>query len=314
MPDVLIAAELRELLPADPIPGHSIQWLTASSPTPSGAYSGIVPLLSRRIGDAELDGLPDLRIVANCAVGYDNIDLEAAARRGVLVTNTPDVLTEATADLTWALILAAARRLKEGHAMLAERRWEGWHPGQLLGLELNGSTLGVVGAGRIGQAVVRRAVGFGMRVLYCDPAGRPELEDAGAERVELDRLLAESDVVSVHVPSAAETRGMFGGEAFARMKRGALFVNTARGDLVDEAALLEALESGHLGGAGLDVFAAEPEVPRGLIDHPRVVTLPHVGSATTHTRRAMAELAARNVQAVLAGLAPITPVGATASR
>jgi len=314
MPDVLVAAELRELLPVDPVPGCEIRWLDASSPTPGGPYLAIVPLLSRRVGEAELNGLPQLRIVANCAVGYDNIDLEAAARRGVIVTNTPEVLTEATADLTWALILAAARRLKEGQALLVERRWEGWHPGQLLGLELNGATLGVVGAGRIGQAVARRAAGFGMRVLYSDPAGRPQLEDAGAERVGLDRLLAESDVVSVHVPSSEATRGMFGREAFAQMKPGALFVNTARGDLVDETALLEALETGHLGGAGLDVFAAEPAVPDGLVDHPRAVTLPHVGSATTHTRRAMAELAARNVQAVLAGLAPITPVGAAGSR
>ncbi len=309
MTAVLIASELRQLLPADPVPGHRVEWLAADEPTPSGSYAAILPLLSRRIGPAELDGLPDLQIVANCAVGYDNIDLEAAAERGVAVTNTPDVLTDATADLTWALILATARRLKEGQALLAENRWEGWHPQQLLGLELRDSTLGVVGAGRIGQAVARRAVGFGMRVLYADAAPRPEFEYAtGAERAELSDLLAQSDVVSVHVPSSPQTRGMFGQAEFARMRPGALFVNTARGDLVDETALLDALDSGHLGGAGLDVFSAEPSVPGRLVRHPRVMALPHVGSATTRTREAMAGLAARNVQAVLAGLAPLTPV------
>jgi len=309
MTAVLIASELRQLLPADPVPGHAVEWLAADEPTPSGSYAAILPLLSRRIGPAELDALPDLRIVANCAVGHDNIDLEAAAERGVAVTNTPDVLTDATADLTWALILATARRLKEGQALLAENRWEGWHPQQLLGLELRDSTLGVVGAGRIGQAVARRAGGFGMRVLYADAAPRPEFEYAtGAERAELSDLLAQSDVVSVHVPSSPETRGMFGQDEFARMRPGALFVNTARGDLVDETALLDALDSGHLGGAGLDVFSAEPSVPERLVRHPRVMALPHVGSATTRTREAMAGLAARNVQAVLAGLAPLTPV------
>ena len=306
---VLIASELEGLLPADPVPGHAVEWLGTDEPTPGGSYAAILPLLSRSIGAAELDGLPDLRIVANCAVGYDNIDLEAAAERGVVVTNTPDVLTDATADLTWALILAVARRLKEGGALLTENRWVGWHPQQLLGLELRDSTLGVVGAGRIGQAVARRAVGFGMRLLYADAAARPEVEYAtGAERAKLADLLAQSDVVSVHVPSSPETRGMFGQAEFARMRRGALFVNTARGDLVDETALLDALDSGHLGGAGLDVFSAEPNVPERLARHPRVMALPHVGSATTHTREAMAGLAARNVQAVLGGLAPLTPV------
>jgi glyoxylate reductase len=242
------------------------------------------------------------------AVGYDNIDLAAAERHGVLVTNTPDVLTEATADLTWALILAVARRLKEGEAMIAESRWPGWHPTQLLGLELTGSTLGIVGAGRIGQAVGQRAVGFGMRILYSDRDRREEFERAtGAAWVDLADLLAESHVVAVHVPSTHETRGMFDREAFAAMRPGALFVNTARGDLVDQDALVEALTD-HLGGAGLDVFAREPDVPGALAAHPRVVTLPHLGSATTETRRAMAGLAVQNVRAVLAGESPLTPV------
>jgi glyoxylate reductase len=308
MAQILIAAELRELLPDDPVPGHVVEWLPGDGPTPSGSYEAIVPLLSRHIGEAELEGLPQLRIVANCAVGYDNIDLAAAKRHGVLVSNTPDVLTEATADLTWALILAVARRLKEGEAMVVEARWPGWHPTQLLGLELKGSTLGIVGAGRIGQAVGRRAVGFGMRILYSDRERRPEFERATeAEHAGFLQLLAQSDVVTVHVPSTGQTRGMFDGRAFSVMQPGALFVNTARGDLVVEEALVEAL-AGHLGGAGLDVFANEPDVPGPLAAHPRVVTLPHLGSATTTTRRAMAGLAVENVRAVLGGKPPLTPV------
>jgi glyoxylate reductase len=308
MAEILIAAELRALLPDDPIPGHVVEWLSGDDPTPAGPYEAIVPLLSRHIGEVELTGLPQLRIVANCAVGYDNIDLAAAEQHDVPVTNTPDVLTEATADLTWALILAVARRLKEGEAMVAESRWPGWHPTQLLGLELSGSTLGIVGAGRIGQAVGRRAVGFGMRILYSDRDRREVFErTTGAEPVDLAHLLAESHVVTVHVPSTDETRGMFDRETFAAMRPGALFVNTARGDLVDQDALVEALAD-HLGGAGLDVFAREPEVPGALAAHPRVLALPHLGSATTETRRAMAGLAVQNVRAVLAGEAPLTPV------
>jgi glyoxylate reductase len=306
---VLIAAELVDLLPRNPVPGYTVNWLPSATATPAGSHVAIIPLLSRRIGEAELKALPDLRIVANCAVGYDNIDLEAAAQHGVVVTNTPDVLTEATADLAWTLILAVARRLKEGQDLLAEGRWEGWHPTQLLGLELSGAVLGVVGAGRIGQAVARRAVGFGMRIIYADPAPRPELEqETGAEQVALAELLDRSDVVSLHVPSSSQTRRMFGRKEFSRMRAGALFINTARGELVDEEALLDALERGHLGGAGLDVFAQEPRVPDGLVAHPRVVALPHLGSATTRTRQAMAELAVRNVRAVLEGEPPITPV------
>jgi glyoxylate reductase len=307
---VLIAAELADLLPRNPLPGYTVNWLPSDTATPTGSHVAIVPLLSRRIGAAELDGLPDLRIVANCAVGYDNIDLDAAATHGVVVTNTPDVLTDATADLTWALLLAVARRLKEGQALVGEGRWEGWHPTQLLGLELRGAVLGVVGAGRIGEAVALRARGFGMQVLYADPSPRPELEQrTGAERVELPELLERADIVSLHVPSSPETRGMIGRDAFAQMRAGTLLVNTSRGDVVDEAALIEALERGQLGGAGLDVFAQEPRVPEALVAHPRVVALPHIGSATTHTRRAMAELAVRNVAAVLAGEPPLTPVG-----
>ena len=306
---ILIAHELRELLPDDPARGHIVEWLAAADPTPGGEYEAMVPLLSRRIGEAELQGLPRLRIVANCAVGYDNIDLDAAFRREIVVTNTPEVLTESTADLTWALILSVARRLKEAESMVASGAWPGWNPTQLLGLELHGATLGIVGAGRIGQAVGRRAVGFGMRVVYSDRERYPDFEeDTGAVPVELDDLLARSDIVTVHVPSTSETRGSFDASFFSRMKPGAFFINTARGDLVNEEALLGALAEGTLAGAGLDVFPDEPAVNASLVANPRVVTLPHIGSATTHTRRAMAGLAVGNVMAVLRGDPPMTPV------
>jgi glyoxylate reductase len=300
---------LEPLLPDDPLPGFEVVWISSDEATPRGDFVAMVPLLSRPVGEEELGGLPKLRVLAQCAVGYDNIDLAAAARRGIPVTNTPDVLTESTADLAWALILAVARRTKEGQELLAQDAWTGWSPTQLLGLELDGSILGIVGAGRIGQAVGRRALGFGMRVTYADAAEKTDFEaEVGARRVSLEALLAESDVVTVHVPSTQETRGLFNAGRFAGMKPGSLFVNTARGDLVDEAALLEALDNGPLGGAGLDVFSREPDVPRALVEHPKVVALPHIGSATVKTRRAMAELAVRNAQEVLAGREPLTPV------
>lgn len=311
LPRVLVAAELRGLLPEEPFPGHEVVWVRAQEPTPRGDFVAMVSILQRRIGEEELAGLPNLRVLALCAVGYDSVDLEAAARRGIPVTNTPGVLTESTADLAWALILAVARRLKEGQEMIARGEWTGWGPTQLLGMELAGSTLGIVGAGRIGRAVGRRAVGFGMRIVYTDAEPQPAFEEAtGAGRLDLSHLLAESDVVTVHVPSAPETRGLFDRARFSLMKPGALFVNTSRGDVVEEAALLEALEDGTLGGAGLDVFSREPHVPPELVAHPRVVCIPHLGSATTQTRRAMAELAVGNARAVLEGRGPITPVGA----
>ncbi len=307
--DVVIAAELRELIPEHALRHLSVRWLPADSEIPSGDFVALIPLLSRRIGPGELDGLPRLKIIANCAVGVDNIDLPAAARHGVIVTNTPDVLTEATADLTWALILAVARRLKEGQALLAGGKWTGWHPTQLLGLELGGCTLGIVGAGRIGQAVARRAVGFDMSILYTARSTKKELERAtGAARADLRLVLEQSDIITLHLPSTPQTRGILGREQLAQLKEGALLINTARGDLVHESALVEALESGRLGGAGLDVFPEEPSVPAALVNHPRVVAVPHIGSATTATRRAMAELAVRNVQAVLDGEAPLTAV------
>jgi len=306
---VLIAAELKNLLEPSQLADLDITWLAADQLTPKGDWVAIVPLLSRWVGGTELKNLPNLRIVANVAVGYNNIDLVAAEMRDVLVTNTPGVLTEATADLTWALILATARRLVEGVDLVRSGQWTGWHPEQLLGLELRGRTLGLFGAGRIGQAVGRRALPFGLRILYAARTAKADFErETGATRVDATRLLAESDIVSLHVPSTPETKGIINGEALARMKRGAILINTSRGDLVREEALAKALERGHLGAAGLDVYTDEPTIHPRLRAAPRTVLLPHIGSATEETRRKMAAIAVSNVQAVLSGKPPLTPV------
>jgi len=297
------------LLEPGDLAGLEVTWLAADEPTPSGPWVALVPLLSRWVGGSEFRRLPKLRIVANVAVGFNNIDVVAAELRRVIVTNTPDVLTEATADLTWALILACARRLVAGVELVKSGQWTGWHPTQLLGMELKGKTLGLLGAGRIGQAVARRAIAFGMRLLYVARAVKPDFETAtGARRVELGPLFRESDVLSLHVPAVPELKGIVSAEKLAQMKPGAILVNTSRGDLVREEALASALEQGHLGAAGLDVYADEPEISPRLLTAPRTVLLPHIGSATLETRRAMARLALANVQAVLAGRTPLTAV------
>ena len=306
---VLIAAELRNLLDPAQLDGLEVTWLVADEPTPPGDFVALVPLLSRWVGGTEFKHLPKLRIVANCAVGYNNVDLVAAELRRVIVTNTPDVLTDATADLTWALILACARRLIEGVDLIRTGTWTGWHPEQLLGLELRGRTLGLLGAGRIGRAVGRRAAAFGMTLLYAARTPKPTFEqETGGARVEVGRLLGESDVLSLHVPATPETVGVINAEALARMKTGAILVNTARGDLVREEALAIALEEGRLGAAGLDVYTDEPRIHPRLRAAPRTVLLPHIGSATRETRRKMAGIALANVQAVLKGEPPLTPV------
>lgn len=306
---VLIAAELEGLLEPEQLAGLNVAWLPHDAPTPRGDWVALVPLLSRWVGGTELKNLPKLRIVANVAVGYNNVDLVAAELRRITVTNTPDVLTEATADLTWALILACARRLPAGMDLIKSGQWTGWHPTQLLGMELRGRTLGLLGAGRIGQAVARRAVAFGMRVIYSTRTPKPELEAAtGAVRVELGALFRESDVLSLHVPAVPELKGIVSAENLARMKAGAILINTSRGDLIREEALAAALEDGRLGAAGLDVYADEPAVHARLLAAPRAVLLPHIGSATLETRRAMAGLALANVQAVLADQPALTPV------
>jgi len=306
---VLIAAELQPFLEPDQLVGLDVTWLPSAEPTPKGDFVAIVPLLSRWVGGTELKRLPKLKVVANCAVGHDNVDVVAAEMRGVKVTNTPDVLTDATADLTWALILACARRVVEGHDVVNSGQWTGWHPTLLLGIELRGRTLGLFGAGRIGQAVGRRGVAFGMRIIYAARNARPEFErDTRAERVERSRLLRESDVLSLHVPSLPETKGMIDSDALRQMKPTAILINTARGDLIREEALAAALEEGRLGAAGLDVYSDEPAIHPRLLAAPRTVLLPHIGSATHETRRQMAAIALANVRAVLNGDAPLTPV------
>ena len=264
-------------------------------------------LLQNPVTDRVLERCPRLRVVGNCAVGFDNIDLEAARSRGVWVTNTPDVLTEATADLTWALILAATRRLGEAERFLRSGAFHGWALGMLLGSAIQGRQLGVVGFGRIGRAVARRAHGFGMTVAYSDVEELTD-PDPPATWMPLDELVSTSHVVTLHAPLDEGSRHLMDERRLRRMARGAFLINTARGPLIDEAALARVLAEGHLGGAGLDVFEDEPSIHPGLLDRENVVLLPHIGSATVETRAAMAELAAKNILAVLAGEDPPTPV------
>jgi glyoxylate reductase len=250
-----------------------------------------------------------LRVISTMAVGFDNIDIGAATERGILVTNTPGVLTDATADLTWALILSVARRVVEGDRMVRDGRSWRWGPSLLLGRAVAGATLGIVGMGRIGQAVARRALGWGMPVLYTRPSGPldPEVIPAGADwrhKDSLDELLSEADIVSLHVPLTPETRHLMGARELAIMRPGAFLVNAARGPVVDEDALVAALRSGHLGGAGLDVYEWEPDVTPGLRELPNTVLLPHLGSATVETRGKMSEIAVLNAVAAVRGERP----------
>jgi|tagenome__1003787_1003787.scaffolds.fasta_scaffold20968992_4 glyoxylate reductase len=270
-----------------------------------------VTLLHDKVDDAFLDAAGDqLRAVCNVAVGFDNIDVPAATKRGVLVTNTPGVLTEATADLAMTLILAVTRRIGEGERLLRNREKWSWHMFMLLGNGLQEKTLGVVGMGAIGQSVARRAKAFGMDIVYSDarPASDEIERELGARRVELDELLRTADVVTVHAPLMDETRHLIDADALAQMKETAYLVNSARGPIVDEAALVDALKAGKIAGAGLDVFENEPDVHPGLLDLDNVVILPHLGSATIETRTAMGVLAAKNAIAVLNGEQPPTPV------
>jgi glyoxylate reductase len=263
----------------------------------SEGADGLLTMLTERIDGTLLDARPSVRVVANMAVGYDNIDVPACTERGVLVTNTPGVLTDATADMAWALLMAAARRLPEGRTAIEDGSWGPWNPTWLLGADVTGATLGIVGPGRIGAATARRAQGFDMRVIY---TGRSVKPDFPGEFVSLDELLATSDYVSIHVPLSDETRGMCDAAFFARMQPRAIFVNTSRGPVVDQHALLEAVERGTIGGAGLDVMTPEPlPVHDPLLRAPGIVLAPHLGSATPRTRTRMAHLA---VDGLLAGL------------
>ena len=251
-----------------------------------GAEILVVTYLDR-VDEALLSGLPDVRQVSSYGVGVNHVDLPAMARRGIVVTNTPDVVTDATADLAMALLLAAARRVCEGDRLIRAGGWREAGPEFLLGREVSGKTLGIVGFGRIGQAVARRAAGFGMRILY---AGPRDVGLAGTTRTDLDALLAEADFVSLHCPLTDGTRDLLSRERIARMKPGAVLVNTSRGPVVDEEALAEALEDGRLFAAGLDVFREEPRVPDRLRNRENAVLTPHVGSGTIETRSAMARM------------------------
>ncbi|AKT52528.1 2-hydroxyacid dehydrogenase [Arsenicicoccus sp. oral taxon 190] len=271
----------------------------------------VVTLLTEKVDDEFLDACGDqLKVVANVAVGYNNIDVPACERRGVVATNTPKVLTETTADTAFGLMLMVTRRFGEGERVIRSRTPWQWGMFYLLGTGLQDKTLGIVGMGQIGIAMARRAKAFGMDIIYSDayeldPAVAQEL---GARKVEMDELLETSDVVSLHCPLMDSTRHLIDAAALQKMKKTAYVVNSARGPIVDEAALVAALEAGEIAGAGLDVFEDEPAVHKGLLDRDDVVLLPHLGSATIETRTAMADLAAENVLAVLAGKAPVTPV------
>ena len=268
----------------------------------------LLPMVADRVTARVIAAAPRLRLIANFGVGYNHIDVAAARARGIVVTNTPGVLTEDTADLTIALMLMVARRAGEGERLLRAGAWTGWRPTHLLGTRLAGSTLGVIGLGRIGQAVARRATaGLGMRVLYHNPSSRADAaaRSLGAERCEtVDELLARSDVVSLHCPATPATHHLIDAARLAAMREGAILVNTARGDVVDEQALVDALRDGRLRGAGLDVYEYEPRVHPALLSMENVVLLPHLGSATEETRTAMGERALTNIEAFLAGREP----------
>jgi glyoxylate reductase len=268
----------------------------------------LVPTVSDPVTAAILDSNPRrLKIIANYGVGYNNIDLDAAARLGIAVTNTPDVLTDDTADLTIALLLMTARRLSEGARELRSGHWTGWRPTHLLGTRVTGKTLGILGLGRIGRAVARRAHdGFGMRVIYFDPPvpiGEAKALGA-APRASAEAVLAESDMISLHVPASPENRHFINAERIALMPRHGLLINTARGDIVDTDALVAALRAGTIAAAGLDVFEHEPAVAPALLELPNVVLLPHMGSATTESRVAMGDRALSNLTAFFAGNRP----------
>ena len=267
----------------------------------------LVCVTTDRIDSAVINAGCDLEIIANIAVGYDNIDLAAAASRGISVTNTPGVLTEAVAELTWGMILSVTRRMAEGDRLIRQKAWKGWALDFMLGMELSGKQLGIIGPGRIGRSVAARAPAFGMDVVFASRS-RETVVASEKRLMPLDELLVTSDIVSLHVPLKPETRHLINRQTLARMKRSAYLINTARGPVVDEEALNWALDERLIAGVALDVFEREPEVHQGLLQRSNVVLVPHLGSATHETRVAMADLAVRNVEAVLQGRPPLTPV------
>ncbi len=270
------------------------------------AAEGLLTTLTDRVDEELLNACPHLKVVSNYAVGFDNIDVAAATRRGILVTNTPDVLTDATADVAFTLLLASARRVVEASAFLRAGKWKTWHPDLLLGRDVSGATLGIVGMGKIGEAVARRGKGFSMDILYVNRSPRPEAEkEFRAQRVSLDEMLGKSDFVTLHCPLNDETRGLIGEPQLRKMKKTAVLINTSRGPVVDQRALFRACSEGWIWGAGLDVFEKEP-IPTDdpLLTLPNVTTLPHLGSATIKAREGMARKSAENLLAALEGSRP----------
>ncbi|MDQ3070351.1 MAG: D-glycerate dehydrogenase [Acidobacteriota bacterium] len=302
MPSVLVTRRLpaRVLAPLEAIAtvdsGPAEGWSRKALLARAADARAIVCQLTDAIDHDLIAAAPGLEIIANVAVGYDNIDVAAARERGIVVTNTPDVLTNAVAEFTWALILAVTRRVAEGERLVRRGAWKGWALDFMPGMELAGKQLGIIGRGRIGQAVAAKAAAFGMRTVFAK------------HDVSFDELLVTSDIVSVHVPLTSATRHLIDRKAMVRMKRSAYLINTSRGPVVDEEALAWALHEGLLAGAALDVYEREPLVHPDLLAHENVVLAPHLGSATRETRTAMADLAVRNVIEVLSGRPPLTPV------
>ncbi|HXP22742.1 MAG TPA: D-glycerate dehydrogenase [Candidatus Sulfotelmatobacter sp.] len=266
---------------------------------------GLICLLTEKVNEEFLCAAPKLCIASNVAVGYDNIDVDACTKRGVVVTNTPGVLDETTADFAWTLLMAVARRVAEGEALARSGNWRGWNLDQLCGADVWGKTLGIVGFGRIGRSVARRASGFQMKIIYTDAVRASEEveKSVNAEFCDMNSLLAESDFISLHVPLLPETRGMFNGPKFLRMKPTAFVINTSRGPVIDEAALVAALENKKIAGAALDVFENEPFLHPGL-KRSNVVLTPHIASASLETRTKMAVMAANNIVAMFKGQRP----------
>jgi len=277
-----------------------------------GNVEGLLCLLTDPITRRVIDAGKRLKIIANYAVGYENIDMEYANKRGILVTNTPGVLTDTTAELAWALLLACVRRIVEADRFTREKRFNGWSPTLLLGTELNGKTLGIIGAGRIGTAFALKGKGFGLNVLYYDYHKNEVLEnELRAKMVEMEELLKKSDFISLHIPLTEKTYHLMGKREFALMKPSAYLINTSRGAVIDEKELIQALKAGRIKGAGLDVYEEEPEIPDELIGLPNVVLLPHIGSATYEARNKMAETAVENLIAGLSGKTPPNLVNKT---
>jgi len=265
------------------------------------AAQGVLTMLTDKIDGEFLQQRPGVKAIANYAVGYNNIDIAACQARGVCVSNTPDVLTDATAEVAWTLLMMAARRAGEGERMVRARQWSGWGPMQFQGMCVLGQTIGIIGAGRIGTRVAQMGKGFGMRVIYVHQRESEAMVQLDARRVELPELLKDADFVSIHVPLTANTRHLVGTKELQTMKKTAVLINTARGPVVDEAALVEALKSKIIFAAGLDVYEEEPKIHPGLFALENVVMLPHIGSATVHARNEMSQLAADNLLAMLRG-------------